>query len=145
MNLAAHLFTPEDFGKVEPAESPYPIAQVVAQMQPPETCIRTLTLEGVPRAIAGVQERWPGVGDAWVWYDDTILERHRWSFARLVKYELMPISDARFHRVTAPVDVDNPAAVRFIEWLGFHREFESPLRDFGLNGKGDYWQYVRFH
>ncbi len=141
MNLQIQDTVPSDFKQVQPAESPVDIGTI--PVAHPLKYVRTLTLDGIPKAIAGVQEKWPGNGEAYVWFEPDALD-HFLSFGRIIKYDLLPVADAAFRRITAPVDVNNDAAVRFVQWLGFHREFDQPLAHFGLNGEGDYWQYVRF-
>ena len=141
--IKATLSHQADFLSFQPIESPVDISSI--SMQAPLKLTRTFLVDGIPRAMAGVKELWPGVGDAWIWFDDTILESHRFSFCRILKYEILPLSeDHGFRRLSAPVDVNNDKGIRFVEWLGFHREFDHPLQHYGLNGKGDYWPYVRF-
>ena len=62
-----------------------------------------------------------------------------------MKRELLPIVDAKFRRIQAFIDADDERSIRWIEWLGFHREFDKPMRNSGVNGYGDRYVYVRFN
>jgi RimJ/RimL family protein N-acetyltransferase len=143
MNLSVTDFAVEHlltFQPNETQESPESIAERSLGM-----LARSLVLDGDVVAAAGVLEKWPGVGEAWVWLDQDVVDHHAWSFARTVKYELLPIADKKFGRIWAPVDVGNEKAIRFIQWLEFELEFDTPLKRYGLDAKGDYWSYVRFN
>lgn len=142
MNLAVTPFAVEHFGMFQPNESDLTLNDV--EMADPARFYFSLTLDGVVHAMAGVQERWPKVGEAWIQFDAEVAEHHKYSFAKLLKKELMPKVDAYFRRISAGVDVENERAQRLVEWLGFHKEFPEPMCRFGMFGQGDYYQYVRF-
>lgn len=87
-------------------------------------------------AIAGVVEKWVGVGEAWMVPGERLREMPL-SGARLTKRHLDILRQTHgFWRLQINVHVENELALRFAKWLGFVMEGE--MIKYGPDGKNYY-------
>lgn len=68
---------------------------------------------------AGVKQFWKGVGEAWFFMTPES-SRHGRMIARLIKKRLESMQE--YHRIQATVEIDFKEGIRFMGFLGFHRE-----------------------
>lgn len=87
-------------------------------------------------ACAGVRIIWPGCGEAWALFCDEIVSYKKDSLVITRKYLWRIIEDFKLRRVQAYIRADNPAAINYVEHLGFKRE--GLLRKFGMEGEDQY-------
>ena len=76
----------------------------------------------------GLQELHPGVAEAWAVFDPDAPKYG--NVARTIK-DLIGQGFGQFHRIHATVPTGNPAAARFLEYLGMHRE--AWIEQYGSN------------
>ena len=93
---------------------------------------------GVPVAMGGVLECWPGVGNAWMVATDDIA-RHGVGLSKLAR---RVVSDGKYHRVQAMSAVFHDVSHAWLEALGFERG--ALVRQFGKNGE-DFILFERFN
>jgi hypothetical protein len=78
----------------------------------------------------GVDELWAGVGEAWACFSPLAKKYpHTWQAMKWV----IGFAKSAYHRIQAVLDVDDDAAIRMDERLGFVRE--GILRKYGPHGE----------
>ncbi len=106
-----------------------------------EEFARTLEIDGVVAACFGVWPMWPRVARAWSDLSELAL-RHPKTLHAAVRSQLAEAQEAMvLARVEAVVKSDFAAGVRWVEHLGFERE--GTMRNYGIDGVGDYDLYAR--
>lgn len=102
-------------------------------------------LDGLSRAVRdgeaclgayGIIEMWPGVGRIWGFFSEPLVREHPHVLALHAKRDLQLAVDLGFDRVEASCHTQHPAAVRFLEWLGF--EYEGLMRRYSPSGDDNY-------
>lgn len=88
----------------------------------------TIRQDGNLIGCAGVLEMWPGVAEAWTLLTDEAKAAPFWLHTRTKSFLLDIIRDRKYHRVQAIIKKDDPAAIRWIECLGF--TWEADLKRF---------------
>lgn len=90
--------------------------------------------DGTVHAIAGVIPHWNGRAVAWafVGFDAGPY------MVRITREVKRFLATSGLRRVEASVRADFPAAVRWVEMLGFHRETPEPMRGYGPSGESCY-------
>ena len=92
---------------------------------------------------AGVLPEWQGRARTWAFFDACV-PRRAWPAISAKMIDILDDAHNLGHsRIEATVSADFAAAMNFVEHLGFVREFDRPMREYGPDG-GDYWLYVRF-
>lgn len=88
---------------------------------------------------AGVMLMWPGVGTAWA-VTSPLIEKYALAGSTAVMYGLRDIiSEHKLHRVQAPVYEHFKRGIRWVEFLGFHKE--GLMIGYGRE-KENYWLYA---
>ena len=85
---------------------------------------------GVPVAIGGVREAWPGVGIAWMVGTDAV-PKNKMGLTKLGR-ELM-VTHAHLHRIQALSASFHTVSHEWLELVGFERS--HTLRKYGKNGQ----------
>lgn len=94
----------------------------------------------VPVACAGILVTAPGIGEAWMMTRQPLNGSGLW-IARLVRDFVEDMfTEGRFVRIEATAAQDRPDRMRFLEFLGMHRE--RPLLNYGRDGHHS-WLYAR--
>ena len=92
---------------------------------------------------AGILPEWQGRARSWAFFDEGV-PRRAWPAITVKMIDHLDDAHNLGHRrIEATVSAEFAAAMRFVEHLGFVREFDRPMREYGPDG-GDYWLYVRF-
>ncbi len=109
-----------------------------------ETHARTLLHGDTVMACFGVMPLWDGVGQAWSVLSDAVLKDHPIELSRRVKYWLSNVEKREgIYRIQAAIADGHWEGIRWIKWLGF--EHEGVMRNYGLQGHGDFHLYARIH
>lgn len=97
--------------------------------------------DGRPVGCFGVWMHWESVGRAWTFLSDEAVA-HPMALHRFVRQKLEAfISEEGMKRIEATVDPHHPAAIRWIERLGF--QCEGLMRNYGPGGTPDTFLYAR--
>lgn len=82
---------------------------------------RTLVYDGEIAACAGIILERPGIGQAWTLYPEDVGKYH--IDPKIVKSAMLELMvENGLWRVFSTIRCDFPAAVKYIEWLGFKYE-----------------------
>jgi RimJ/RimL family protein N-acetyltransferase len=138
MNLTLGDFELAHFSRVVCRDAPNDVFSGYVGMDFPALS-RTLYLEGVPVAMAGLLPRHPGVARVWTWVSEEA-GNHMLSFTKIAR-ELLRVAfdELEFKRIDAEIDCESERNIRWAEMLGFERE--ARMKNYGLYGKGDYYLY----
>lgn len=97
----------------------------------------TLIIDNKIIACGGIEQLWPGVGEAWLIMSEGAL-KYPVSVMRRAR-EIFPKMNTKYHRVQALVLYQFHKAMLFVERLGFR--YEGLMQAYGPN-KEDYMRYV---
>lgn len=107
-------------------------------------CARTLVDDDRVLACFGVSILWPGVGHAWAMISEEArkypLALTRSIFREMQRFE----AEHRLRRLEAAVKIESIRGRRWLEILGFGLE-RGLVRNYGMDGIGDYAMYARCH
>ncbi len=88
---------------------------------------------------AGIRILWQGVGEAWVFFDQSITECAKEAYYYVGRYMRSIASEHSLHRIQAFVAANDHAAIRYVDNLGFR--VEGKLERYGPSGD-DYFLYA---
>ena len=92
-------------------------------------------------AVIGLRPHWPGVAEAWTFLSDEVREKPL-ELTKSVKASLLEAAERLdLTRIQAVADASDRRAGRWLHLLGFH--CEGLMRNYGLNGEGDFFMYAR--
>ena len=95
-------------------------------------------VDGEVIGFCGVIEMWPGRAIAWAWLANCLGRKMIFAHRAVEKFLEM----YKIGRLEAIVDTNHPAAIRWIEMLGFKRETPEPMQNC-LPGGNSAYLYAR--
>jgi hypothetical protein len=103
---------------------------------------RTLLLpDGMPLCVWGIVPQRPAVAEVWAVVDQHAIA-HKREVMQYASLHLQVVERGLgLRRIYGPIRVGFEVGVHFAEALGFKRE--GLMRNFGPDGKGDYYLYAR--